>query len=261
MILQALKLDFLDQLEFSVEGNLEKYRKTGPFALGADQVLTTPFSVPDEVPALGLDDVEAAKKLYAWLRFPTDRDARDNRVWTWLTHAVFADYCRQRWPLTSTDAKAASSIRDHWFLTGQGQGAVGRHALARLWWGVHATRNALLTHGFTGLVDSEWAYTEVLLGVQNTNVQIRDRAFSGNPKILLAALETLRAFGERGGSIDKGAAWLGRELNLVARYRSLDVLDFSELLALTNSLLELEGAPPTRGTRAPRANSNRQSLG
>lgn len=243
MNLYALKSASMEQLEYKVDDNIELYRGSGSFRFPDEDVLATPFEVIDEVPDLrGENDVEDAKRLYAWLRFPSIRDARDNRIWTWLSHVHFAEYCRKRWPLKKGPS-AATGIRSHWFLAGQGQGSVGRHALARLWWGVHATHNAYRKHGYDGLIDSEWAYTEILLGFQNVNVQIRDRTFSGNPKLFFAALETLRRFGERKGSIDRGAAWIGRELNILAKYRSLDLLDFPELLDLTSSLLKMDGAP------------------
>ena len=254
MKLAALKTDALETLEVDVETNLAAYRFSTPFPLTSEQVLPSPIDVDDNIPELiakgDRSDLVSAQRLYGWLRFPTERDARDNRIWTWLTHAVFAPYCRKRWPLGTDDNKAASSIRSHWFLEGQGQGAVGRHALARLWWGAHATWSARRRFGFPQLIEDEWAYTTVLLGVQNTNVQIRDRSFSGNPAVLLAALESLRQFGEDGGSIDKAAAWLGRELNVVAKYRSLDALTFDELLGLCRDLLSLHGAPPRQPRRS-----------
>lgn len=185
------------------------------------------------------EDVANAILLHEWLRdvLHDRRTQRDNRLWTWLAHGPFRDYCRRRYPLApsvSLEAKK-NSVRSHWFLQGEGRGAVGRHAIARLWWGVEATiRPEAVDQAFAARrgENDPYRYARILLGYQNAYLQIRDRTFGSSRLILLSALEALRQLGASGGSIDEAAARLGREINLVSRYRNLDGLRAAELVPL-----------------------------
>lgn len=255
--LRVLRHECLDDLITSIGRDLSRYRANESFKFDGKSTLVTPYSV-SMPPALVVkdpkrrasDDVENAIALHRWLAgvFSSPRDARDNRLWTWLAHEVFPDYCRARWPIPAEQKKAENNIRDHWFLRGQGRGSVGRHALARLWWSAEATHApASVDSLFADAAESDpYFFTRMLLGVQNVHLQIRDRAFGSSRRVLLAALESLRHFAQHHGSVNDGAAWLGRELNLVSRYRDLDGLASTSLVSLCDSLLSLPGAPPSQ---------------
>lgn len=253
--LRVVSAEALDDLRVTIHERLGAYRASGNVPVADSQTLPTPYVVSNP-PTLVItnrkrpadNDVENAIALHRWLSgvFASARDARDNRLWTWLAHDVFADYCRARWPIPTDDKKALNSVRDHWFLLGQGRGSVGRHALARLWWAAEATFEPRRVDPlFEQSADADpYFFTRLLLGTQNAHLQIRDRSFGSSRRVLLAALESLRHFRDRSGSIDKGAAWLGRELNIVSRYRDLDGLASTTLVSLCDSLLSLPGAPP-----------------
>jgi Family of unknown function (DUF6339) len=253
--LNVIKEDDLDRLFDDVQDpvRLGLYRTAEVVPLDAYKVLPSPIEADDEVPKLTVtntsgkkdratDDAANAILLHKWLKFPTARAARDNRLWTWLSHAIFPGYIRSRWPIRETPDRATVDVRNHWILRGEGRGAIVRHGLARLWWAAECTHEPWKLFGeLKGLEnDDPYSLTRFLLGVQNVNLQIRDRSFAGNPVVLMGALNALENFG---GSVDKGAAWLGRELNLAGRYRSLDSLGYQGVRDLSLQLLRLPGAP------------------
>lgn len=236
---------------------VERYERGDDVSFPTSAVHPTPWcaSAPPELTIGGrsrtqraADDAANAIKLHEWLSgvLPNRRAQRDNRLWTWLAHGPFREYCRQRYP-AQPGAELQSrlnSVRNHWFLQGEGRGAIGDHALARLWWGVESTVNPEQVDGSTFGPkrgdDDPYRYTRVLLGFQNAYLQIRDRTFGSSTLILLSALEALRQVGRDGVSIDNAAARLGREINLVSRYRNLDGLRATELVSLFRNLAVAE---------------------
>lgn len=59
--------------------------------------------------------------------------ARDDRLWTYLTHALLLEYTRQRWPIPADDEKAIKHIRNHFFCIGA-RGVERDNSASRLWW-------------------------------------------------------------------------------------------------------------------------------
>jgi hypothetical protein len=62
--------------------------------------------------------------------------ARDERIWTYLTHINLLEYTRKRWPIPQEDAKAIGYIRSHFFVNGT-RGIERANAASRLWWMAH----------------------------------------------------------------------------------------------------------------------------
>ncbi|MFO0599813.1 MAG: DUF6339 family protein [Myxococcaceae bacterium] len=227
----------------------ERY-ESGDVSFPQAALLPTPFSTSERPPELQVkdarsraaDDADNAIALHTWLSeaLPDRRSRRDNRLWTWLSHNVFADYCRRRWVVkgNATAIQRQNNVRSHWFLRGEGRGAVGDHALARLFWGVEATIDPERTDAFftPRRGDDRYRYTRVLFGNQNIHLQIRDRSFGASPIILLSSLEALRQLRTEKAGMDAAAERLGREINLVSRYRSLDSLPAENLVQLFREL-------------------------
>jgi hypothetical protein len=66
----------------------------------------------------------------------TPYDARDERLWVYLTHTTLLDYARQRWPIPDDDADAEKHIRKHFFANDRRQ-MERDNAASRLWWMGH----------------------------------------------------------------------------------------------------------------------------
>jgi Family of unknown function (DUF6339) len=59
--------------------------------------------------------------------------ARDERLWTRLSHIELIQYGRVRWPIPSDDEKAIAHIRKHFFGAGA-RGIERDNLVSRLWW-------------------------------------------------------------------------------------------------------------------------------
>jgi len=63
-------------------------------------------------------------------------EARDERLWAYLTHTHVLGYARKRWPLPEDPATAVDHVRAHFFAKEQRQ--IERdNAASRLWWMAH----------------------------------------------------------------------------------------------------------------------------
>ncbi len=253
----VVRSSYLDELWCAVTepGGLLRYRRFGPIALRSEDLLPSHIDPACPPPILNIaagpkaerasTDTENAIALHGWLGRLPRTDARDNRFWTWMAHTLFADYTRQRWPLAVSDEKAASSIHDHWILRGQGRGALRRHALSRLWWAAELTYAPWETGSEyeTLRCGDPYAFTRILLRNQNTFQQILERRFGGSQRILIAMLDTLRRFS---GPVDDAVAWLGREVNLMCRYRDLSSLSYGMLVPVFEEMLRTSPAAAGR---------------
>ena len=70
--------------------------------------------------------------------------ARENRIWTRLTHIEGLAYARVRWLTNIADSKVPATIRTHFFAA-TWTGCRDDHAIARLWWN-HKIASTLMPH-------------------------------------------------------------------------------------------------------------------
>lgn len=145
-----MKLRFLRDLTVrslrsSIADNLERYR-TGDFSflnLDTTQFHELPIEANDagfaslKLPAPGNDhEVENCLAIHAYLEQLSPYEARDERLWAYLTHTTFLEYTRARWPIPADDEKAVSHIETHFFAKTNRQ--IERdNAVSRLWWMAH----------------------------------------------------------------------------------------------------------------------------
>lgn len=141
MKLQLLKKAAIKDLLDSVPANLERYR-SGDFALlNADPARLIEAQHDFDPSSLstiecGKDDhKEVANCVNIWnaLHWLSPYLARDERLWTFLTHTYLLEYSRTRWPIPEDDDAAIKEIRRHFFVSG-GRGFERDNAVARLWW-------------------------------------------------------------------------------------------------------------------------------
>jgi len=59
--------------------------------------------------------------------------ARDERLWTRLSHIEFIEYVRVRWPIPADNEKAVAHVKKHFFAKGA-RGIERDNAISRLWW-------------------------------------------------------------------------------------------------------------------------------
>ena len=95
-------------------------------------------------------DAENCVSICEALKFLTLQQAADKRVWAYLTHFVFWDYARARWPMPSQKSDEADSewherkirhVETHYFVDGArglsvggARGLIRGNAISRLFW-------------------------------------------------------------------------------------------------------------------------------
>jgi len=190
MKLHYLSDSLLASLKTDLPQNLPKYQEDKNHWLhhySEAKGLKHPFettieveSFPELIKADGtaLDDIDATMVLYQWLASLTPVQAREERLWTWLTHTVGYEYVRVRWDSVTDKSKKdpVAIVTDRFFLHGRGVGAISRNALSRLWWFGYLTQDKSCEDPFR--------YTKALLSYQNIPVGLLERSLGKNPQIV-----------------------------------------------------------------------------
>lgn len=141
MRVRLLRQAELSILYDSVEKNLNRYR-SGDFALmesdssyffEIDVELDKAVLEAIKMPTKAADrDVENCQVLYKALPV-TPYQAREERLWVYMTHVYLLSYARARWPIPNDDEEAVKHIRTHFFSRTKRQ-FERDNAAARLWW-------------------------------------------------------------------------------------------------------------------------------
>jgi hypothetical protein len=195
-------------------------------------------------PNLSQQDFENAVKLHKYLPGLSRVQASDKRLWTYLTHVEFFNYCSERWGYAAEwheikddkDEKieAVKNYRQHWFI-GTAARALERNAIARLWWGAHQTFAPWQTLSGNGVeeVSDPYIYTKELFRSQDTFVQIMGRSFFWDRLILISMLEFLRRHPEIGtNELRILLRQMVININLLLGSRKLTFMQFDEIVAL-----------------------------
>lgn len=80
-------------------------------------------------------DIDNIKIFYNGLRFLSDSQATDERLWVGLSHSLFWDYMQYRWPLPNKDIDSVEKhILGNYFFGHAQVRSLLLNGLARLWW-------------------------------------------------------------------------------------------------------------------------------
>ena len=79
------------------------------------------------------DDFDNMVIMYENLKFLTDSQASDERLWSGLAHTIFWNYMQHRWPMPNEKDKRNSHILNNYFFWNSTK-AVFLNGLSRLWW-------------------------------------------------------------------------------------------------------------------------------
>lgn len=136
-----LKAVKVKELLSSVDENLESYR-TGNFdylANDSANFFETELEIDEEkISQISCDnvnhkEVESCMLIYQSMGNVSHYLARDERLWTYLTHTLMLRYVRNRWPIPEDNEKAIKHIKSHFFCIGA-RGIERDNAASRLWW-------------------------------------------------------------------------------------------------------------------------------
>lgn len=165
-----------------IGNNLELYHEPTPWCeelLGVELAeLEKPVELNHYEENRTQADLENAIALYKALKDLPYSVASDEKYWVFLTHIVYWDYMRKRWPVESAQGDAIVYVKARFFNNGK----IARNGLARLWW------YAAITYDENHETDP-YFYTRLLLSKQDiANLIIDSSRVARNPRALQAFL-------------------------------------------------------------------------
>ncbi|MFM1848441.1 MAG: hypothetical protein RL417_1915 [Pseudomonadota bacterium] len=136
-----LKMTKMRELVCKIDEHLELYRSGRFDNLLSDREAFHEAAVEIDEGILGqvrgspedLNEVDSCMKVYSGIGRISEYFARDERLWTYLTHTSLLEYTRSRWPIPAEADKAVKHIKDHFFCNGD-RGIRRNNAASRLWW-------------------------------------------------------------------------------------------------------------------------------
>jgi hypothetical protein len=213
---------------------LDKY--FGPIMWSGEIPREMPEGIALKIPEgqNALYDLENTKTIYSALRDLPFTLAIDERFWAYLTHVVFWEYMRVRWPLKKALATKdpASYAREHYFFMGNRDRALIRNGISRLWWYGHVSYDTTRTNPFE--------LTEVLLEKLDIAQQLLERSYSRNSTITKTILSMLVERKEAGNPFsDRHRKFrpLIMHLNAIGGVTILDALVEADIRILIESKL------------------------
>ncbi|HIO04527.1 MAG TPA: hypothetical protein EYN08_02755 [Gammaproteobacteria bacterium] len=190
--LPYLKQEIVDSLRVNIKENLELYRSGSFDDLLKDGTNALPNEIQiDDFSLNGMHDkshdrdVQNSILIFNSIAGMTPYLARDERVWSYLTHTSLLKYTRERWTIPEDDEEAIKQISLHFFSKGA-RGYFRYNAAARLWWSAYLSNKV----EEISLEDA----LNVLFDKQDVRGNIIDRpTVSVSDNILSAVIEALSA--------------------------------------------------------------------
>lgn len=185
------------------------------------------------------EDAENSIRVHQWLRHLPRAAATDARLWTYLSHAEYFEYCRARWDVPSDIEAARRAIVSHWFVGG-GRGGLRRNAVARLWWAAALTfapwdMDSELDHWRK---PDPYHFTRVLLSNQDVYQGVVERRFGSSLRVrilLLQAIDEIGATALPSGASRFVTAFL-KGVNLLSAHTEIEGLPCDVAYARLRSL-------------------------
>ena len=155
------------------------------------------FELADTDQQPGEIDLQNCKILYSKLKFLSDSQASDERLWAGLTNKTFYAYVRKRWKYAKRHLKKtsddSSAVLSRYFYKYTGRSGVFRNTLARCWWTGRLTYSEKYTN--------HWELLEAI-GSEDLISKISDifynNTYSSNSNIIEGFCQGLKFFRDRG---------------------------------------------------------------
>ncbi len=244
--LTIFKSNFVLKLRTSVPDNLARYQQSDVWVSKLDSrklremetkvELKTKLELQD--PEKGdLKDLENAVRVHKALSHLSPVQARDTRVWTYLSHVTFWSYMRQRWNVDryiKDLGKTERFVLARYFVAQKQSRALLRSGISRLWWTAHLTHDEKRTNPYE--------LTAVLFKTLDITQTILERNMGRAPAVLGGFLEFLlrnRDLLLTGGDANRiRIRRLAMSLNLYGGVSVLDCLNESEIIKLLGKELD-----------------------
>lgn len=223
---ENFKLDSSDWLQGELGSTLFSDTKFGDIPdFSLDMSADKPF----------LTEAENAKRVYGNLRFLSDSQASDERLWAGLCLGPFWNYVKYRWEI---DKKCTvANVQQH-FLFGFGaRRSLTRNALSRLWWIGRLTYDEHRSDC--------WELTKFVCESSDYIMHILERNTSNNPAIIRPFLSAIIEAKTQGLPMDTNTVGeLAKYLNLLGGIYILDCLPEQRIYdKILTKATEIQKAP------------------
>ena len=181
-----------------------------------------------------LTEAENVKRIYGNLRFLSDSQASDERLWAGLCLGPFWDYVKYRWDINKKCT--VSNVQQHFFFGFGARRSLTRNALSRLWWIGRLTYDEKRS--------DPWELTKFVCESADYIMHILERNTSNNPAIIRPFLSAIIEAKEQGLPIDTNTVGeLAKYLNLLGGIYILDCLPeqriYDKILAKANEICKV----------------------
>jgi len=173
-----------------------------------------------------LTDAENVQRVYNHMRFLSDSQASDERIWAAYTFSEFLDYMRYRWPAVSIE-----DLKNRYLFGYSVQRSLFRNGISRLWWIGRCTYDSSRTDPFE--------LTKFLCSNQDFIESICGRNVFNNPIVCNAAISALYDAQKSGKIIDRMIVRdISKYINLLSGAYLLDAFDKEEIYIKVSRKLE-----------------------
>ena len=240
MKVRYLKQDALDDLRAEIAENLDAYRNSDFGYLENDPSFSFEHSSDIDVAALsGLHEPDGANFfeaencaiLYQALHGLSPYEARDERLWAYLTHTSLLNHARKRWPIPADDVEAVKHIRQHFFAKDKRQ--IERDNVgSRLWW---------MAHLCSRVIDIEQgAALEAFLYRSDVRANLVERPTTSQAATLFGAIlgKLVLSYGGKKALFERATfRRFMMEINSVGGYKLLDCLPAKAVDLIVSDLI------------------------
>lgn len=164
-----------------------------------------------------LTDVENIQRVYNHMKFLSDSQASDERIWAAYTFSEFLDYMRYRWK-----ASSISDLENRYLFGYSVQRSLFRNGVSRLWWIGRFTydKTRLDPYELTRFLCKDQDYIENICG----------RNIFNNPNVGFATISALYDAEKAGVVVNRELVReVSRYVNLLAGTYLLDTLSKEEI--------------------------------
>lgn len=173
-------------------------------------------------------DFENVKRVYGALKFLSDSNASDERLWAAMCLDTGYQYVQYRWPVKTSD-----NVLQHFFYGYGGRRSLTRNAISRLWWIGRLTYDK----------DREDPYelTRYVCSAADCIMHLIERNTSNNLHVLRPVIEAILEAQEKGYDVNTDdVGTLSKYLNILGGMYILDVMPEEWIKnKITNKIAEI----------------------
>ena len=173
--IHSIYLKYSDDIQLFLAEHFED----SPFLETKYEIADFELDISKEKPYL--TDFENVKRVYSRLKFLSNSEASDERLWVWFCLEPFHQYVKYRWKIDGTHK--LSAVTDHFYFGQSSRRSLIRNAVSRLWWIGRFT--------YDEQRDDPFELTEFVCDNQDIITAILERNLSNNIELIKPFIEAV----------------------------------------------------------------------